>query len=328
MSDVLVLSASDVKRLVDIRAVIAAVEDAFRAYGRGASKLGPIALTLIDKHEGELEIKSGYVEEFCTATKILLYYKDNPSKRGLPALSGTIVLNDINDGKPFAVLDGTYITANRTGAAGAIAAKYLARPNSEDIGVIGAGTQGRAQVAALNEIFNIKTVRVYDIDSQRTTNYVREMSAQYPFKVEPAESPAHAVLDADIIVTVTTSTKAIVQNEWVHEGVHINAIGADTPGKQELDPAIIPRAKVIVDSIAQCVERGEIQTAMRLGLLKKENIYAELSDILLGRKPGRVSPEEITLFDATGMIVQDITTAWTVYQLAKKQGLGINAKID
>lgn len=327
MSDILVLSAADVKKLVDMRAIIGAVEDAFRAYGKGTSKLAPITLCLIDKYEGELEIKSGYVDEFCSATKILLYYKDNPSKHGIPALSGTIVLNDIHNGKPFAVLDGAYITANRTGAAGAVAAKYLARPDSETVGVIGAGVQGRAQVRALNELFKIKTVKVYDIDNRRVNDYVKEMSAQYPFRIEKAESPAEAVMNADIVLTVTTSTKPIVQNQWIHEGMHINAIGADAPGKQELDAAIIPRTKLVVDSVAQCVERGEIQTAIRQGLLKKENIYAELSDIVLGGKPGRENPREITMFDATGMIVQDITTAYAVYQLAKKQGLGTSAQI-
>ena len=308
-----------------MRDVIDAVEEAFRAYGKGASKLGPITLLLLEKYEGEHEIKTGYVENYCISTKILTWYKNNPQRHDIPALTGVIVLNDINDGRTLAVVDGASITATRTGAAGAIAAKYLARKNSENVGVIGAGTQGRNQVAALREIFQVKRVKVYDAIPQASANYVKDMTTQYGLEVQQADSAAEAVRDADIVITATQSTKALVMSDWINEGVHINAIGADAPGKQELDPSILQRAdKVVVDSITQCIERGEIQTAIKLGILKKENIYAELSDIVLGRKPGRTTPREITVFDATGMAVQDITTAYTVYKLATKKGLGTN----
>jgi alanine dehydrogenase len=327
MSEVLVLSASDVRKLASMRDIIGAVEDAFKAFGKGTSKLAPIILTLVDKFEGEHEIKSGYVENYSIGAKIITYYKNNRA-RGLPSLFGVIVLNDLQDGRPIAIVDGTYITASRTGAAGAVAAKYLARRDSHFVGVIGAGTQGRYQVAALNEIMEISSVKVYDKIPKSASDYVKEMSSKYKFRISQTDTPEFAVEDADIVVTVTPSTGPIVLNDWIREGTHINAIGADSPGKQELDPLIVPRAKVVVDSIAQCVERGEIQTAVRTGLLKKENIYAELSEIVLGRKPGRQTAEEITLFDATGMAVQDITTAYTVYQLAKKRGLGTEVRLD
>ena len=327
MPEVLFLSASDVKKLVSIHDIIRAVEDAFKAFGEGTSKLAPITLTFVDKYEGEHEIKSGYVENYSIGAKIITYYKNN-QKRGLPNLFGVIVLNDLQDGRPIAILDGTYITASRTGAAGAVAAKYLARKDSRVVGVIGAGTQGRYQVAALNEIMDISSVKIYDKVSQSASDYVSEMSSKYKFLISQADTPKAAVEGVDILITATPSTEPIVLNSWIDEGVHINAIGADSPGKQELDPLIVPRAKVVVDSIAQCIERGEIQTAVRGGLLKKENIYAELSEIVLGRKPGRQTNEEITLFDATGMAVQDITTAYTVCQLAKKQGLGTAVRLD
>jgi len=322
MDDVLILSASDVKNLLSMRDIVSAVEDAFRAYGKGESKVAPIVLTMIDRHEGEHEIKSGYVENYCIGAKILTYYKNNKAQYGRPALSGTIILNDLNDGRPLAILDGAYITAARTGAAGAVAAKYLARPNSVAVGVIGAGVQGRYQIMALNEILKIESVRIYDIVPESAKEYVKEMTQKYPLRFEQATSPRQAVQDADIVITVTPSTAPIVLNEWITEGVHINAIGADSPGKQELDPKIVARAKVIVDSLQQCVERGEIQTAIRLGMLRKETIYAELADIVLARKKGRVTSEEVTLFDATGLAVQDITTAYSVYTLARQKGIG------
>lgn len=323
MVEVLALSASNVKQLLNMRDIIDAVEQAFRAYGKGESKLAPIISTIIDSHEGEHEIKSGYVEGYSIGTKIVTFYTNNRQRYGLPALSGIIVLNDLKDGKPLAVVDGTYITASRTGAAGAVAPKYLARKDSRRVGVIGAGTQGRYQVAALREIFEIENVKVFDSVGESAANYANEMQRQYELNVEQVASAMLAVDHADVVITATPSTRPIVLDPWIKEGVHINAIGADSPGKQELDPGIVARAKVVVDSKAQCIERGEIQTAVRMGLLEKERIHAELSEIVLGRKPGRESAMEITLFDATGMAVQDITTAYTVYELAKKRGLGI-----
>jgi ornithine cyclodeaminase/alanine dehydrogenase-like protein (mu-crystallin family) len=182
--------------------------------------------------------------------------------------------------------------------------------------------QGRYQLAALSEVLGISCVNVFDINAESAQNYAMEMTAKYAFQVKSANSPQQAIEDADVVITATPSTRPYVLSEWIHDGVHINAIGADTPGKQELDASIIPRAKVVVDNLSQCVERGEIQTAIRQGLLKKENVYAELSDLVLGRKPGRITDREITMFDATGMAVQDITTACTVYNLAMKQGVG------
>jgi len=328
MAEILVLSASEVKKLLTMRDIIDAVEESFRAYGKGGSKLAPVIDTIVDNYDGEHEIKSGYVEGYSVGAKIVTYYKNNRSRYGLPNLWGIIVLNDLNDGRPLALIDGTYITACRTGAAGAVAAKYLARKDSGKVGVLGAGTQGRYQVSALSEILKIEKVKVYDNVSEIAENYVGEMSSQFNFQIEHARTPKQAVQGSDVIVTATPSTKPLILNDWVREGVHINAIGADALGKQELDEAIIPRAKVVVDNIAQCIERGEIQTAIRRGLFKKEGVYSELSDIVLGRKPGRTNSKEITLFDATGMAVQDITTAYTVLQLAKKEGLGAKINLD
>jgi len=327
LTEILVLSASDVRKLLSMGDIIVAVEDAFRAFGSGTCKLAPIVLTLVDKYEGEHEIKSGYVDNYSIGAKILTYYKNNRSRYHIPLLQGLIVLNDIKDGRPIAIIDGAFITASRTGAAGAIAAKYLARKDSSKVAVMGAGVQGRYQVIGLNAVFNVSNVKVYDVVVDAVNDYVKEMTDRFGFAVEPAYSPREAIQDSDIIVTATPSTEPYVRSEWVREGVHINAIGADAPGKQELDERIMTRAKVVVDSIAQCTERGEIQTAIRKGLLKRESIYAELSDIVLGRKPGRTNPSEITLFDATGMAVQDITAAYTVYQLAKKKGVGIEVDL-
>jgi len=325
--EILVLSGTEMRELLTMRDIIEAVEEAFRAFGRGTCKIAPVISTMIDKYEGEHEIKSGYIEGYCIGTKIVTFYKHNLSQYGIPALSGVVVLNDLNNGTLLAILDGTYITATRTGAAGAVAAKYLARKDSQKAAIIGTGAQGRSQLAALTEVFDISEVKAYDTISESAARYVREMSERYKIKIIQTQSAEEAVTGADIIVTVTPSTKPIVMDQWCQGGVHINAIGADAPGKQELDPSILTHAKVVVDNLAQCLERGEIQTAIRTGKLKKEDVYAELSDIVLGRKPGRVNTEEITVFDATGMSVQDITTAHAVFHLAKKKGIGTTVSL-
>jgi alanine dehydrogenase len=326
LTEVRFLSGSDIKNLLSMRDIIDSVENSFRAYGTGSTKLAPVTLTLVDKCDGEHEIKSGYVEGYSIGTKVLTYFPHNPAL-GLPTIFGLIVLNDLKDGRPLAVLDGRYITASRTGAAGAVAAKYLARNNSSIVSVIGTGTQARSQVAALNEIIKISSVKVYGRNHKNRSRYVEEMSKRFSFQFQAFDTVKEAVEDTDIIVTATPSTSALVQDEWVQGGVHINAIGADTPGKQELDPKTVARAKVVVDSLSQCVENGEIQTAIKMNLLKKENI-CELSEIVLGKKKGRLDEKEITLFDATGMAIEDITTAFAAYRLAVDRGVGVKVQLD
>jgi ornithine cyclodeaminase/alanine dehydrogenase-like protein (mu-crystallin family) len=220
-------------------------------------------------------------------------------------------------------MDGGCITSIRTGAAGAVAAKYLARSDTEVVAVLGAGTQGRAQLRGLVEVRSVKNVKVYDELGERAEVYCREMSAELPrVEIEVSTSAQQAVEGADIIVTATPSTCPIVLDEWVTRGVHINAMGADAPGKQELDARLLPRAKVVVDRLSQCCTIGECQHALSLGLISRDDIYAEIGEVTAGRKPGRESGEEITIFDGTGVAIQDVAVAALVYEMASNNGLG------
>ena len=197
------------------------------------------------------------------------------------------------------------------------------RKDSKIIGVVGAGTQARMQILALLEVFSLKEIKVWDINTTWRDRYVEEMSEQLKIPIEPVEHIKDAVIEADIIVTVTPSRKALVMKEWIQEGVHINAIGADGPGKQELDPFIVKRAdKVVVDSLNQCRIIGEIQHALADGLIIEDDVYAEIGQILIGEKKGRETNEEITLFDATGLAAQDIAAANIVFKQAKEKGIG------
>ena len=323
MSEIIILSQNEVKSCLPMSEAIRAVREAYIAFAKGRVKMPPVMHLDVSQYNGEVDIKSGYIEDLgLIGTKIASGFYDN-YKLGLPPGIAVIILMDLKTSMPVAIMDGTYVTAYRTGAAGAVAAKALARKDSNIIGVVGAGTQARMQVLALREVFSLKKIKVWDINTTERDRYVEEMSEQLKIPIEPAEDVKNAVTETDIIVTVTPSRKALVMKEWIQEGVHINAIGADGPGKQELDPFIVKRAdKVVVDSLNQCRIIGEIQHALADGLITEDDVYAEIGEILIGEKIGRETSEEITLFDATGLAAQDIAAANIVYKQAKEKGIG------
>ena len=323
MSKIIILSQNEVKSCLPMSEAIRAVREAYIAFAKGRVKMPPVMHLDVSQYNGEVDIKSGYIEDLgLIGTKIASGFYEN-YKLGLPPGIAVIILMDLKTSMPVAIMDGTYVTAYRTGAAGAVAAKVLARKDSNIIGVVGAGTQARMQVLALREVFSLKKIKVWDINTTERDRYVEEMSEQLKIPIEPAEDIKNAVTETDIIVTVTPSRKALVMKEWIQEGVHINAIGADGPGKQELDPFIVKRAdKVVVDSLNQCRIIGEIQHALADGLITEDDVYAEIGKILIGEKKGRETNEEITLFDATGLAVQDIAAANIVYKQAKEKGIG------
>ena len=268
MSEIIILSQNEVKSCLPMGEAIRAVQEAYISFAKGLVKMPPVMHLDVSQYNGEVDIKSGYIEDLgLIGTKIASGFYEN-YKLGLPPGIAVIILMDLKTSIPVAIMDGTYVTAYRTGAAGAVAAKVLARKDSNIIGVVGAGTQARMQILALREVFSLKEIKVWDINTTWRDRYVEEMSEQLKIPIEPVEHIKDAVIEADIIVTVTPSRKALVMKEWIQEGVHINAIGADGPGKQELDPFIVKRAdKVVVDSLNQCKIIGEIQHALADGLI-------------------------------------------------------------
>ncbi len=306
---------------------IEAVERCFSVYGDGKAGMPPIVTSYVKKYDGVLEIKSGYLETDCIGAKVICCFEGNPSRYGLPALTGVVILNDLKTGIPIAIVNAAPITALRTGAAGAVAAKYLARKGSRSVGIIGTGVQGRSQLMGLNELFDIEEVRAYDRVRDSSIRYASEMSNKLGLDVKAVKVPRDVVENADIVVTATPSRKPIINSKWVTRGVHINAIGADEPGKQELDPEILKRAKIVVDRLEECKVRGEINVAISNGIIDLSDVYAELGDIITGKKKGRESDSEITIFDATGMAIQDIATSYEIYKIAKEKGIGITVAI-
>jgi ornithine cyclodeaminase/alanine dehydrogenase len=221
------------------------------------------------------------------------------------------------------VMDGTFITGCRTGAAGAISVKYLARADAEKMCVIGAGTQARRQLDAIMRVRNLTEVRVWDALPEFLDAYVKEMSAETGLKIRKCSTAEEAVRGADIVVTTTRGRSGpIVKKEWILPGAHIAAIGADAQGKQELDADVFAGAKVVTDSSNLCVERGETHNAVKAGIIRPDDIHAEIGEIIMGRKPGRENPEEVTIFDTVGMAIQDIVTAAMLYKNALRKGIG------
>ena len=324
---VLLIPRKDVEGIVSMKEVVEVVEEAFKAKGLGEVVMPPKVYVNFPK--GDFRVMPCYIPSLgFGGVKIVNVHPENPEKYGLPTVMAVILLLDPETGKPVAIMDGTWMTDMRTGAAGGVAAKYLARPDSRTVGIVGAGRQARTQLMALKEVLEeIEEVRVTDIRKDVREKYAEEMSEKLGLNVKAVDSVRETVEGADIVVTVTPVRKPIVKNEWIRPGVHINAIGADAPGKEELDPEILKRAKIVVDDFEQACHSGEVNVPLTKGIISKEDIYAELGEIIVGKKPGRLSDDEITIFDSTGLAIQDLATATLVYKKAKASNLGFEIEL-
>jgi alanine dehydrogenase len=309
---------TSVEKIVSMREVMGAVEHAFRAKGLGRVQMP--TKTYICFPMGDFRTMAAYMPDLeMSCVKIVNVHPNNPEKYGMPTVMALIVLIDPETGRPLAIMDGTYITNMRTGAAGGIAAKYLARKDSKVIGMVGAGAQARTQLLALNEVFKIEEVRVGAKTIRECEKFAKDME-YLGLNILVKESIEDVVRGCDILVTTTPVTQPIVRSEWISEGMHINAIGADAVGKEELDPEILKRAKVVVDDYEQACHYGELNVPISKGIFKREQVHAELGEVIVGKKVGRISDDEITIFDSTGLAVQDLATATLVYDRARKHG--------
>lgn len=319
--DILWLDQNDVRSLLELSAVMEAVEKAFEQHGKKKVQMPPKSYLYFDKHNGDLRTMPAYLEEQdITGVKIVNVHPDNREK-GLPSVMALVVLNSTETGQPLAVMDGTYITDLRTGAAGGVAAKYLARKDSHVVGIVGAGNQAKTQLMALSLVFDVHQVKAYDKSTDRAEEFRGEMMQKTGAEIIVASS-VEDVCDCDILVTVTPVREPIVRSEWIRSGTHINAIGADAAGKEELDPMLLTRAKVIVDDIVQASHSGEVNVPLSEGVITSDDIWAEIGEVIAGIKVGREDESEITVFDSTGLAIQDVATATLVYNAAKERGLG------
>ena len=322
----LLLTEKDVKRLLTMDEVMEAVESAFKAKGLGHAQMPAKVYLFYNKYKGDLRAMPSYLEELdISAVKIVNVHPENRAKYGLPTVMAIIILVDPKNGAPMAIMSGAWATGMRTGAAGGIAAKYLAKKDSKVVGLVGAGAQARTQLMALLSLYKkLEEVRVWSLPDGTKEAFVAEMEPKYgdAAKIIAVESVKDAVEGADIVVTITPSRKTLVSNDWVEPGMHFNCIGADAPGKQELDPAILKRAKIVVDDWEQASHSGEINVPLTRGIITKQNVWGAICEIVAGLKPGRTSSDEITVFTSTGLAVQDAVTADLAYKKALAKGIG------
>ena len=310
----LILSRHEIEEFLNMGEVLKAVEHAFKLKAEGKAIMPPKLYLNLPQYQGDYRAMPAYIDGSAGVKWGSVY--PNNRKRNLPTVMATIILCDPENGCPLAIMDGTYITAMRTGAAGGVAVKYLARRESSVIGMIGAGRQAETQLLAISQVLpRIDEVKVFDKQKDVSLRYVQEMGAKLNTDIRLAETIGEAT-EADIVVMTTPSRKPIVKKEYIRLGTHINAIGADAKGKQELEADLLMAAKVIVDDVEQASHSGEINVPLSNGLIEVNDIYGTLGEIVTNTKKGRENDEDITIFDSTGLAILDIICAKLTYERA------------
>lgn len=323
-----VLSRRDVLDLLTLPDCIDAVARAFRLHAEGRT-LGPGVLG-VPAVDGGFHIKAAGLigERGYFAAKTNANFPENPRRFGLPTIQGTIVLADASRGVPLAIIESGSVTTLRTAAATAVAARFLARPDARTATIVGCGVQGELQLAAIATVLPLQRVWVLDSDHPRAESMAARTAASLGLHVEAAKDLRAALRDSAVCVTCTPARRAFVMADDVPPGMFIAAVGADSQGKQELEPALVASATLVVDVLAQCAEIGELQHVLAAGLLTPAQVHAELADVVVGRRPGRTREDEITIFDSSGTALQDVAAAIAVYEKARETGRGVEVKLD
>src|SRR6185503_9225110 len=261
------------------------------------------------------------------AAKTNANFPDNP-RHNLPTIQGTVFLADAATGEPLALMESGSVTALRTAAATAVAARFLARQDATRALVIGCGVQGALQLEAIAAVLPLRSVRLFDTDHARAESLASRAAGTLGIAVEAVKDLAAALGDSDVCVTCTPARRAFVLKSHVAPGTFIAAVGADDRGKQELEPELVATATLVVDVLDQCAEIGELEHALAAGLLTREQVHAQLGDVVAGRRPGRTRDDEITIFDSSGTALQDVAAAVAVYEKALATGRGVTVSLD
>ncbi|NKB87783.1 MAG: ornithine cyclodeaminase family protein [Acidobacteria bacterium] len=309
-----VLTQSDIQRVVDMHTVVPAIETAFAAHGRGETQM-PVKVYLdLPEFNGDFRAMPAYLEG-SAGVKWVNAHPSNPERFGLPSVLGMYILSDPETAQPLAVMDATLLTALRTGAAGAVATKHLARSDASCVGFIGCGVQARTLHAALSVVMGDFEVVASDASSEAAEEFASEVGGRAAGLDEAAA--------CDVVCTATPVRDPIIRRDWVRSGAHINAMGADAHGKQELDTQVLLDAVVVLDDWAQASSSGEVNVPLETGALSRDAIRGGLGEIVAGELAGRAAPDEITVFDSTGLAVQDVALARLIYEAARDADVGL-----
>lgn len=324
----LILSRSDMMGLLTPAEYVDCVEHAFRMHGLGRVYMEPKGHIVLDRYQGEWEVMPSYIEEPEAAACKWVSIREDNTKYELPAVFSILVYTHPETGFPLAICDGSYHTLMRTGASAAVSAKWLARADSSVLAIIGTGSVAQGTLATCDAVFEWREARVWSRTPASVDRFLQSERPKFPhLTIEGSTDLEQAVRGADVVVTGTHARGWIVDDAWIEPGTHIAALGADLEGEQELHPAILQRARIFVDDIRQCVPDGEINVALREGLIAENDVAGEIGKVICGELEGRQSDEQITVFDSTGIAVQDSATVPLEYERAVAAGVGIEKKM-
>ncbi|WP_309493392.1 ornithine cyclodeaminase family protein [Candidatus Hecatella orcuttiae] len=320
---VLLLSKPEVESLLTASEALGAVEEAFRAHALGQVLMPSRAAFPLAQGKGWTGIMPAYMENLQALTvKLVTSFPENP-KSGYPTVNALLIYSDPSTGLPLAVMEAGFLTSLRTGAAGGVAVKYLARRDAGVLGLLGAGEQAWRQLESVRLVRNLKKVKVYSPNPQHRRRFAQQAAESFGVEVKAVDTAEEAAVNSDIVVLATTSKVPVLRGDWVEEGAHLNAFGAHTPETRELDGETVVKAKIVVDSKEACLrEAGDLLIPLAQGLIRQTDIHAELGEVVAGLKEGRSSDREVTLFKSVGLAFQDAAVAKVVYEKALKLGVG------
>ena len=337
--EIKILGRKDLEKILEMPKVIEGVRAVYQLKSKGDTVVWPLIEHHFEEKEAVMDIRSGGVfgSIGLHGLKMLNKFPHNADS-GLPVFTGMLMVSDSNTGLPLGVMDASYITCMRTGAAGAIGAKALARPDSQVLCVLGAGTQSIFQIAAALICFpDLKEVLVADpLQPENARRFVSDCRGRLAtsFGIDcpqtnfaPVEDLAQAVGRSDIVITITPAREPVIRKEWVKPGTHFSCIGADMAGKEEIDPQLFSGARIYADDIDQCLSVGEMELPFKNGVIGREDVIGEIGQVLSGAVSGRQSADDITIFDATGLALLDLVTAKSAIDLAEEKKLGIAVEI-
>ena len=316
----LILKESDVQQVLTMADGVRLVEDSFRQYADGKTSLAPRLVMKLQGDAGNFRIMAAIVPELGGFG--LKTLTGTPGKRSPGSTYFAMLYFDVTTGALLAVIPATHITGIRTGAASGVATKYLAREDAGTVGLFGAGFQGRNQIAAIREVRPVKSVRIFDVAPEPAERLASTLRSE-GLDASVVSEPEDAVRGSDIIASATTAKEPPIRGDWIDPGTHVNAAGANAPVKREVDAETFAAARVVVDFKEQVLqEAGDLIAAIDAGALTADGIYAELGDVVTGKKPGRDDDEQVTLFKSVGVAIEDVAAAAWVYERAKAGGLG------
>lgn len=330
--ETLLLDSEAVEANATYPEVIDAVEAAFAAYELGDAIMPAKSYVDLPEYRGDFRSMPAYLDVRgadvpgdwdAAGVKWVNVHLDNPAEFGLPTVLGTMIYSDPRNAFPLAIMDGTSLTRLRTGAAAAVATRYLAVEDASSLGIVGAGAQAYTQLAAIATVRPIEEVVIADLSEERQRAFVEANEEDYDVRAGSIEEAA----GCDVLSTITPVEEPIVPRDAVGEHTHVNAMGADAAGKHELDDDILLDAKLVVDDYEQCVHSGEVNVPWSAGVLDDDDLHGEIGELVTGKKEGRTATDGITVFDSTGLAIQDLAAAHVAYEHANERGEGVGFEL-